>query len=196
MVAVPEKKKFAKDPRKYQFPYQLDYEGVPYYTDANMDDPWHVAMRNHFNAQCEDLDNDGMCDTPVKIMDIYAWTAPDGKNDLYGEPGLSGEDAVKIGEIQLKTPLYYSQAGDDRLFFQHIRMKKDRRVWPDEWKGDWLQDFVGVRDDPVFDGIPEGMRPRDRDWPWPHEDDEAKDKYMELEETHGCPFSWLFNLSA
>ena len=46
-------------------------------------------------------------------MDVYAWTAPEGVNDLNGEP----RERVKIAEIELKTKLYTSEAGDGRLYF-------------------------------------------------------------------------------
>ena len=176
----------AKDRSKYQFPFQLEYEGVPYFNSENAGDDWHVAMRNHFNALCVDTDNDGHCENDgIKVLDVYAWTAPEGEVDLNGNP----REYLKIGEINLKTKLYSSQAGDSRLFFQHVRMKKDYRVWPKEWKGEPMHDIEGIRDDPVYPGITDITRRRD--WPWPHNDEDAKVKYMELEAS-GCPFSWLF----
>ena len=95
----------AKDRSKYQFPFQLEYEGVPYFNSENAGDDWHVAMRNHFNALCVDTDNDGHCENDgIKVLDVYAWTAPEGEVDLNGNP----REYLKIGEINLKTKLYSS----------------------------------------------------------------------------------------
>ena len=182
----PEKKEM-RDPDLYQFPFQLEYEGVSYYDQAVHEDlPWHEAMRDHFNSQCTDRKGNGDCDNRVKVMDVYGWTAPEGELDLNDEE----RERVKIGEIKLLSKLTTSKAGDDRLFFQHVRMNKDRRVWPREWKAA-NTDFIGVRDTAVFDGI-SGMERRDDNWPWPkNDDDAAKNMYQALENS-GCPFSWLF----
>lgn len=95
-------------------------------------------MRNHFNALCVDEDNDGHCENDgIKILDVYAWTAPEGELDLNG----NAREYLKIGEINLKTKLYTSEAGDNRLFFQHVRMNKDYRVWPRSWKDEPMHDF-------------------------------------------------------
>lgn len=78
---------------------------------------WYNRLKDHFNEKCEDENNDGHCESGVKIFDVYAWTAPEGANDLNDEP----RERVKIAEINLKTKLYTSKAGDERLFFKHIR---------------------------------------------------------------------------
>jgi len=184
---TPETKAEMKIRDDYQFPFQLEYEGVPYFNSENAGDDWHVAMRNHFNAQCVDTDNDGFCENDgIKVLDVYAWTAPEGEVDLNGQP----REYLKIGEINLKTKLYTSEAGDSRLFFQHIRMNKDYRVWPKAWKNEPKPDFQGIRDVPVYPGI-EGLTKNGENWPWPNDDEAAKLKYKELEAS-GCPFSWLF----
>ena len=65
-------------------------------------------------------------------MNVYAWTAPEGMTDLNGnEPKREW-----IATIELQTKLYTSEAGDNRLAFQHIRAKKDIRMFPKEWKQD------------------------------------------------------------
>ena len=56
---------------------------------------------------------------------MYAWTAP---------PSIEGSKRVKIADIVLKSKLYTSKTGDQRLFFQHKRVKKDMKLWPNEWK--------------------------------------------------------------
>ena len=124
----------------YQFPFQLEYEGVPYYNAANANLPWHESIRAHFNSQCTDSQGTGDCDNKVKVMDVYAWTAPEGELDLNNQ----ARERVKIGEIKLLSQLTSSKAGDERLFFQHIRMNKDRRVWPREWKNAGA-DFIQAR---------------------------------------------------
>ena len=50
--------------------------------------------------------------------------------DLNGKEG----ERVKIATIELQTKLYTSEAGDNRLFFQHIRMEKDYRSFPKNWR--------------------------------------------------------------
>ena len=137
-------------------------------------------------------------------MDVYAWTAPEGLKDLFGEE----RERVKIATIELQTKLYTSEAGDNRLFFQHFNALKDYRSFPKEWR---LNNHVGT-DFPDFhrEKIPKerwgggdfpalkGLTKKDRkkgDWPWPIEEQAAEDMYKELiadTSTGGCPFSWLF----
>ena len=96
-----------KDRSLYQFPFQLEYEGVQNFPD-DRDETWYDRLKDYFNEQCDDSNGDGHCESGVKIMDVYAWTAPEGLSDLNGEP----RERVKIAEIDLKTNLYTSKAGD------------------------------------------------------------------------------------
>ena len=64
-------------------------------------------------------------------MDVYAWTAPEGKLDLNENPR---GDRIKIATIELQTKLYTSEEGDNRLFFQHVKVRHDYRAWPKAWK--------------------------------------------------------------
>ena len=81
-VNKPADKHASKVRADYRFPFQLEYEGVPYYNAANANLPWHEAIRAHFNSQCTDAQGTGDCDNKVKVMDVYAWTAPEGELDL------------------------------------------------------------------------------------------------------------------
>ena len=100
-----------EDRDKYQFPYELQFEGVHDFPD-DRDDEWYDRLRWHFNEQCN-ADSEGHCANGVKIYDVYAWTAPFGHTDLNGEE----RERIKIAEINLTTKLYTSLAGDERLFF-------------------------------------------------------------------------------
>jgi hypothetical protein len=91
-----------KDRQKYQFPYQVEYEGVHHFTD-NRNLEWHWRMRNYFNTRC-DADSNGRCASPVKIFDVYAYEAPPGHTDLNGD----ARERHHIGEINLLTKLYTS----------------------------------------------------------------------------------------
>ena len=139
----------------------------------------------------------------MPLLDVYAWTAPEGMHDLYGKP--RGE-RFKIATIELQTELYTSDAGNEILFFQHHSANNDYRAFPREWKrnagyGTDFPDFNRAR-------IPQdqwGAFPTIKDltkedheagnWPWPNREIDAEAKYLELindESTGGCPFSWLF----
>ena len=163
---------------------------MPYYDQAKDENrPWHESIRDHFNSQCADSRGKGDCDNKVKVMDVYAWTAPEGERDLNGD----ARERVKIGEIRLLSQLITSKAGDERLYFMHNHMKRDRRVWPDEWL-DANTDFMGPggrRGKATFDGI-DGKSRKGRHWPWETKDYEAAKEMYQALENSGCPFSWLF----
>jgi len=74
-----------------------------------------------------------------------------------------GGEWVHMANINLMTPLYTSNFGDTRLFFQHTRMQRDRRQWPKEWRR--------LNEDPLFERIPfdEESMPS-----WPEDPDEAE----------------------
>ena len=56
-------------------------------------------------------------------MQVHAWTAPE---------VLDGE-LVHIADIVLLSDLYAGKGGDTKLFFQHIKVKLDEKLWPREW---------------------------------------------------------------
>ena len=186
MHTYPATTKEMRNRKKYQYPFQLEYEGVHNFPN-DRDEEWYDRLKDHFNKQCVDKNGDGHCESGVKILDVYAWTAPEGTTDLNGDP----RERVKIAEIELKTKLYTSEAGDERLYFQHNRVVKDQRSWPKTWKNIHT-DFTKIRVKPVFPGI-DGLNQKDADWPWPSKDSEAEAEYLRLLDTpSGCPFSWLF----
>lgn len=120
------------------------------------------------------MDQDGQADGNVPLMAVYSWSGP---------PELEGSERTKIADIVLKTKLYTSKAGDNRLFFQHDRVNIDRRKWPSEWRN---YDFEEPRRDVVFAGIDS----------WPEDEQEAKDRYIEVHaDTSSCPFAWLLPFS-
>ena len=177
-----------EDREKYQFPYELQFEGVHDFPD-DRDYEWHDRLKWHFNDQC-DADSEGHCANGVKIYDVYAWTAPSGHTDLNGEE----RERIKIAEINLTTKLYTSLTGDERLFFQHRLVYNDHTLWPDRWRFPQNNDveFKGERDTPVFPKI-DGLTPEDDEWPWPDSDEDAEAKYLSLTRTgKGCPFRFLF----
>lgn len=91
-------------------------------------------MKDHYNTLFDqDLDGDSIADGNVKLMKVFSWDAP---------PMEPGAQRTHIADIVLKTKLYTSEAGDERLFFQHDRVNKDRRRWPRAWKN---FDFEGPR---------------------------------------------------
>jgi len=132
-------------------------------------------------------------------LNVYAWTAPLDLDDLNGNP----RQKEHIATIELKTNLYTSEEGDNRLFFQHIRGNKDYRHFPNWWKRDTkapsdFPDFNRVRVEKAEYSALEGLTFKDdhdtESWPWPSNDTDAEAKYLELESTgSGCPFSWLFS---
>lgn len=131
-------------------------------------------------------------------MNVYAWSAPaKDMHDLNGK--LRGSERHHIATINLKTKLYSSEAGDTRLFFQHIRVNKDYRMFPREWKKGSkapsdFPDFTRERETPEYEML-KGLTKKDHKegtiWPWPSEDGEAEAKYLRLSAA-GCPFSWLW----
>lgn len=176
----PNTKEEARDYSTYQFPFQLEYEGVHNFPN-DRDAEWYDRLRDHFNVLCADTTGNGHCAAGVPLLDVYAWTAPEGKQDLNENP--RGDDRVKIATIELQTKLYTSEEGDNRLFFQHIRANKDYRVFPREWKRNNEPDFP----DFTRERIPKdqwGKFPAIKDltkedhqagnWPWPSNDVDAE----------------------
>lgn len=175
-----------KNREKYQFPFQLEFEGVHHFAN-NRNIEWLWRMRNYFNNHRCNADNEGRCEQPVKIFDVYAYDAPPGNIDLNGNE----RERHHIGEINLLTKLYTSKAGDERLYFQHRRVYQDHVLWPDYWRFQNNPEFVGVKDTAIFPGI-EGLTPESDQWPWPETEEAAKEEFTRLIRETGCPFSFLF----
>jgi hypothetical protein len=59
---MPETTKESKDYTKYQFPFELHYEGVHKFGDVDRDSGnWYDMIKTHFNDQCNDVGLDGHC---------------------------------------------------------------------------------------------------------------------------------------
>ena len=148
----------------FRAPYGLEYESSKHFPNDN-DETWYDRLKNHWNPSIDSGEE-------KPFIDVYAWTAP---------PTLGGK-RVKIADIVLKSKLFTSTAGDQRLFFQHKRINHDRKHWPAAWKA--LDDHF-TRATTEFPGIDKWVTTSEKD---------AKDKYLDsISETgSGCPFSWLF----
>jgi hypothetical protein len=105
---------------------------------------------------------------------VFGWTAPE---------ALDGE-LIKIADIKLLTDLYTSDFGDNRLFFRHQSIAKDRKHWPRAWRR--------LREDPFINRKNEeniwGNEVRDT---WPADEEDAKAMYDAQVAEFGCPFQWL-----
>ena len=69
----------------------------------------------------------------TNILEVYALTVP----------LVLGGIHVKIADIKLKTSLVTSRFGDERLYFQHRRISRDRRYWTREVRN--------LEEDPFFE---------------------------------------------
>jgi len=106
---------------------------------------------------------------------VWGWNAPE---------ALDGE-LIHIADIKLLSPLHTSEFGDNRLFFRHQSIAKDRKFWPREWRR--------LREDPFF-----SKKNEDNIWGrdvpedvWPEDEDAAKALYDAQVSEFGCPFQWL-----
>lgn len=96
------------------------------------------------------------------IMEAWAWTGP---------PDLPGSEHVHIANIVLKTDLYTSVFGDNRLFFQHRRAHRDYRRWPAAWD-DHKHDWFEKNEDTIWGKeVPQGV--------WPTNDEDAENFYIQ-----------------
>lgn len=103
--------------------------------------------------------------------------------DVMAKVDPWNEELVKIAEIKLLEDLQISKWADERLFFRHQRVGRDRhRLWPSAWK-ELQEDAFFDKNDPqnVF-----GDRKNDIDWP--EDEQEAKELYVEEVKKWGCPF--------
>ena len=100
------------------------------------------------------------------------------------KPGATPE---KIADIRLDTDLVTSKFGDERLHFQHVRTKRDKKYWDKATKNA----FDDGELEPLMSPKPEE---EEHNWDisaWPTNDDDAKDMYLELDKAGECPFAWL-----
>ena len=115
------------------------------------------------------------------ILDVYAVTMPD---------ALVDSKRVKIAEIKLLTELYTSKHGDERLYFQHRKIQRDRKYYPKEWKQ------IAKNMEECFDNSEENTWGREvPENVWPKDADDAKAFFESQQRQSGCPFAWLLNPS-
>ena len=95
------------------------------------------------------------------IFEVFGWTAPE---------KLDGE-LIKIADIKLRSALHTSEFGDNRLFFRHQSIAKDRKFWPREWRKLREDPFINRKKEENIWGneVPEDI--------WPEDEDEAKALY-------------------
>jgi len=126
----------------FKAPYGLEYVGAKNFPN-DREENWYDRLKNHWNPSI-----DAGVEEP--FIEVFAWTAP---------PTLDGRK-VKIADIVLKSKLFTSTAGDQRLFFRHRRIKHDRKFWPEEWRD---IDFHSNRVEAVFPGIDNWFTASDED---------------------------------
>jgi len=130
-------------------PYEIEYRGVTHFShDKELDEAGNQVM---FYDQLKRLEEGST------LYEVWGLTAPH----------VLGGEWVHMANINLETPLYTSNFGDTRLFFQHTRHGSDRRFWPKEWR-DLQEDAFFER--AVFNGdqIPDT---------WPTDPQEAETLY-------------------
>jgi len=116
---------------------------------------------------------------------------PEG-SDLFTVYAKSSHDECEgyeyepIATIRLKTKLYTSVAGDERLYFQHRRVTGERRFW-DVCSRQKAEDMEFVKNATTV----WGHGPREIYDEWPRDREEAEDEYLEQIMENGCPFAWL-----
>ena len=98
-------------------------------------------------------------------------------------PTSLGGDYIKIADIKLRTKLYASEFGDNRLFFRHDSISKDRKFWPKEWRK--------LGEDPFISKKIPGNTWGNKTPVWPRYEGQAKELYDRMVEEFNCPFKWL-----
>ena len=102
--------------------------------------------------------------------------------DVYAKDSIE-EDPKKIAEIILTSDLLTSKFGDERLHFQHVRTKKDRKYWSDELKA------ADKEHDPVF--YTRDIHKWDTSTFDP--DEIGSEAFVEQVVSQSeCPFAWLY----
>jgi len=81
--------------------------------------------------------------------------------------------------------LQISKWADERLFFRHQRIARDRKYWKNSWKK--------LNEDVLFDKTDPQQVFGDRanQITWPEEEQKAKELYEEQMTTWGCPFEYF-----
>ena len=110
------------------------------------------------------------------LFTVFGWTAPN-------EEGFDGR-RVKIAEVKLKTDLYTSEFGDERLFFKHTDIRNDM---VEHWSADWFL----LREDKYQKRTEKSTWGNTVPDTWPSTDEEAQEMYIAQVSEHGCPFAWL-----
>ena len=108
------------------------------------------------------------------VYEVYAFTAPESL----------GGDYIKIADIKLRSNLYTSEFGDNRLFFRHQSISKDRKFWPRSWRKLNEDPFISKKN-------PENIWGNQVPDTWPKQEAEAKQMYDMMVEEFNCPFKWL-----
>ena len=151
-------------------PYRLEFKGIPqfkhekqYVKEEDGTDRW-VWWHEQLRGIPED----------TNIFEVWGWTAPE---------KLDGE-LVHIADIKLLSELHYSEFGDNRLFFRHQSIGKDRKHWPKAWRRAGGDPFISKKKE-------ENIWGTDVPDTWPEDEDEAKAMYDAQVATYGCPFQWL-----
>lgn len=76
-------------------------------------------MRDHYNTKRAE-------GRGSKIFKVWALMTPPGHE--------SEEERVHIADVILKSDLYTSKFGDEKLFFDHSTLYSDIKKWPKSWK--------------------------------------------------------------
>ena len=146
--------------RNIKVPYELSYSSPfkDHSYDESIDErDWAARLQSIGKAN-------------EHILDVWA------KEDIDSEP-------VKIAEIILTSDLLTSKFGDERLHFQHVRTKKDRKFWSADLKA--ADKLV----DPVF------YTREIHDWDTSTFDAEGIGSEAFVEQVVSqseCPFAWLY----
>lgn len=116
------------------------------------------------------------------IYEVYAQYEPFFPGTEDDELVLD-DKLVMIAEIKLQTDLVTSEWADEKLFFQHKQIAKDRKFWPRSWRR--------LNEDPRFDKRDPDNVFGNETPAWPQDTEEAKELFADQMETWGCPFEWL-----
>lgn len=109
--------------------------------------------------------------------------------EVEGQLGPSGP-WVKVADIKMTTDFTTSKFADERLYFEHTRLKADKKFWPTEWKrANDYEEFPQDQNDMWGLGLDV---PVER---WPSTDEEAKAFYIRnvTDDAIKCPFGWLLD---
>jgi len=100
------------------------------------------------------------------IYEVYAQTGPVFPEEK--EAGVTVEDKlVKIADLKLKQPLVASQWGDEKIYFRHRAISKDRKYWKAEVRR--------LNEDAFFNNKDPENRFGKATPEWPENADEARD---------------------